>query len=179
MSVNEETSISPNDVMLQDNQLRFAAENYLITEAELLDTWQLDKWFALWAAEGDLAYEIPSTDQPDADPDVHLMFVRDDRFLLRQRVRSTMNGTNWAENPRSTLRRMVSNVTAVERADGSFVFKCNFVVYRSQEAVQQIFPGHSIYQLERGGEYGFVIRHKRSVLDLQELRPHGRVAFIL
>ena len=179
MSASEKHASTPAGVALQDNNLRFAAENFLYHEAELLDTWDLHKWLDLWADDGELNYEIPSTDRPDADTRVDLMFVHDDRFLLGQRVRSIMNGTAWAESPHSTIRRTVSNVTAVERPDGDVSIKCNFVVYRSQGSTQQIFPGHSIYLTEKGGDYGFVIRHKRAVLDLEELRPHGRIAFIL
>ena len=107
------------------------------------------------------------------------MFIQDDRFLLNQRVRSIMNGTAWAESPRSTLRRVISNVQVKSDDNGRLTVTSNFVVYRSQGSTLQVFPAHAEYLLERGGEANFLIRQKRVVLDLEELRPHGRVAFIL
>ena len=158
-------------------QLRFAVESFLYHEADLLDRWQLEDWLALWSQE--LKYLVPSTDKPDADPEHDLMFVQDDRFLLEQRVRSIMNGTAWAESPHSTTRRTIANVRAAQLPDGDVEVKVNFVVYRSQKSTLQIFPGHSEYRLEPGGPAGFRIRTKRAVLDLEELRPHGRVAILL
>ncbi len=157
--------------------LRLEVEAFLFHEMELLDTWQLDDWLALWTDE--LSYLIPSTDKPDGDPQEDLMFVQDDRFLLEQRVRSLMNGTAWVESPQSTTRHMTANVRASERDDGVVEAKVNFVVYRSRGSTLHTFPGHSAYELERGGDAGFRIRKKRATLDLEELRPHGRVAILL
>ncbi len=158
-------------------ELRLEVEAFLYHEADLLDRWLLDDWLALWTEE--LTYLVPTTDKPEGDPTRDLMFVQDDRFILEQRVRSLMNGTAWAESPHSTTRRMISNVRATE-VDGQTVeVAANFVVYRSQDSTLQTFPGHYEYVLERGGDAGFRIRHKRAVLDLMELRPHGRVAILL
>lgn len=158
------------------DELRFAVENFLYEEAELLDSWLLDEWLELWTDE--LEYLVPSTDKPDGDPDHDLMFIQDDRFILEQRVRSLMNGTAWAESPHSTTRRMISNVRATHTGDGIVEARANFVIYRSQDSTLQVFPGHYEYLLEAGGP-GFRIRRKKAVLDLQELRPHGRVAILL
>ncbi|MBV1904738.1 MAG: aromatic-ring-hydroxylating dioxygenase subunit beta [Pseudomonadales bacterium] len=160
-----------------DINLRLAVENFLYHEAELLDTWCVEEWLALWTEE--LSYLVPSTDKPDGDPRKDLLMIQDDRFLLHQRVRSIVNGTNWAENPRSTIRRSITNVQAKVVKENAVEAKANFVVYRSQAASLNIFPGHAEYLLETGGPEGFYIRMKRAVLDLEELRPHGRVAFIL
>jgi len=158
-------------------KLRFEVENFLYREADLMDNWLLDDWLALWTEE--LLYLVPSTDKPEGNPREHLMFIQDDRFLLNQRVRSIMNGTAWAESPRSTLRRVISNVQVKSDDNGRLTVTSNFVVYRSQGSTLQVFPAHAEYLLERSGEANFLIRQKRVVLDLEELRPHGRVAFIL
>ena len=159
------------------NALRLAVENFLYYEMDLLDSWLLDDWLALWAEE--LKYLVPATDRPNADPAHDLMLVQDGRFILEERVRSLMNGTAWAESPPSTTRHLVSNVRVRHRGDGIVEARANFVVHRSRDAVLQTFPGHSEYELEVGGEAGFRIRVKKAVLDLEELRPHGRVAILL
>ena len=56
---------------------------------------------------------------------------------------------------------------------------CNFVVYRSKNGVNDIYPGHSIYRLVAQADGGFRIRSKRAVLDVDTLRPQGKVSIIL
>ena len=159
------------------NELRFAVENFLYYEMDLLDRWLLDDWLLLWAEK--LKYLVPATDRPNADPSHDLMLVQDGRFILEERVRSLMNGTAWAESPPSTTRHVVSNVRARYIGDGIVESTANFIVHRSREAVLQTFPGHYEYELEVGGSAGFLIRVKKAILDLEELRPHGRVAILL
>ncbi|HEX5367211.1 MAG TPA: aromatic-ring-hydroxylating dioxygenase subunit beta [Acidimicrobiales bacterium] len=158
-------------------ELRLAVEDFLYHEAELLDRWRLDEWLALWTDE--VTYLVPSTDRPDGDPLRDLFFVQDGRFILEQRVRSMMKGSAWAESPHSTTCRIVSNVRAERIGEAAVEARANFVVHRSQRATLQTFPGHADYLLEPGGDAGFRIRMKRATLDLEELRPHGRVAIIL
>lgn len=158
-------------------ELRLAVEDFLYHEADLLDRWQLEEWLGLWTEE--ITYLIPSTDRPDGDPLTDLFFVQDGRFIMEQRIASMVKGSAWAESPHSTTRRIISNVRAAPVDDASVEVKANFVVHRSQRSTLQVFPGHADYLLETGGPAGFRIRMKRATLDLEELRPHGRVAIIL
>ena len=156
--------------------LRHAVEDFLYMEAELLDTWQLDDWLQLWTEE--LTYLVPATDKPDGDPMKDLYLVQDHRFILEQRVHSLMTGTAWAESPQGTVRRSISNVRATHISEGAVEVKANFIVHRSQGSALSIFPGHLDYLLEVHDD-SFKIRTKKATLDLDSLRPHGRVAFIL
>ena len=52
------------------------------------------------------------------------------------------------------------------------------MVYRSKNGVNDIYPGHSIYELVSAAD-GFRIRSKRAVLDVDTLRPQGKVSVIL
>jgi p-cumate 2,3-dioxygenase beta subunit len=52
---------------VDDPTLRARIEDFLYLEADLLDEWRVDEWFALFA-EG-ATYEIPPTGEADeADP---------------------------------------------------------------------------------------------------------------
>jgi hypothetical protein len=84
--------------------------SFLAYESELLDEWRLQEWLELFTHDAN--YLVPATDRPDGDPDEDLFFVRDDRFLLSQRVAALADGTAWTENPHSTTHRMISNVRA-------------------------------------------------------------------
>jgi 3-phenylpropionate/cinnamic acid dioxygenase small subunit len=104
--------------------------------------------------------------------------VRDDWFLLSQRVDAMVNGTAWAESPHSTTTRMISNVQARRESDEIEV-RANFVIHRSTPSQLDIYPGSYLLRLVPGGPAGFRIRLRRATLALVDLRPQGRVSIIL
>ena len=160
-----------------DPTLIHEVEQFLFYESALLDDWKLREWFALFTP--DCLYLVPATDRPLGDPETELFFVRDDWFLLSQRVDAMMNGTAWTESPHSITRRTVSNIRAHMDAEGQVQVRANFVVYRSALSQLDVYPGSYEITLLRGGHAGFEIRHRRSTLALAQLRPHGRVSVIL
>lgn len=165
-------------VVWGDAALVHDVTQFLYYESELLDAWRLDEWFSLFTP--DCIYLVPSTDRPDGDPELDLFFVRDDWFLLSQRVAAIMDGTAWTESPRSITKRIISNVRAQAiHGNDEVAVKFNFVIYRSAMANLDIYPGESRLTLMRGGHAGFEIRYRRSTLALAQLRPHGRVSVIL
>jgi p-cumate 2,3-dioxygenase subunit beta len=166
----------PAQIRHSDPALVAEVEAFLYHDADLLDRWELREWFALFTP--DCTYHVPTTDRPDGDPDKDLFFVRDDWFLLSQRVDALVSGTAWAESPHSITRRMISNVRATE-AEGVVEVRANFVVHRSTMDRLDVYPGAYRMTLLRGGPAGFEIRHRRAVLSLAQLRPHGRVSIIL
>jgi p-cumate 2,3-dioxygenase subunit beta len=152
-------------------------ESFLAYESELLDDWRLEEWLELFTP--DATYVVPTTDCPTGDPAEDLFFVRDDYFLLSQRVAALLDGTAWTENPHSTTHRMVSNVRARETGEGEVEVKANLLVHWARGDRLHAYPVHLTLQLVRGGRAGFEIRHRTSVLALEQLRPHGRVSLIL
>ena len=152
-------------------------ESFLAYESELLDEWRLEEWLTLFTP--DAMYVVPTTDRPMGDPDEDLFFVRDDHFLLSQRVAALVDGTAWTENPHSTTHRMVSNVRARELSDDRVEVKANLLVHWARRERLHVYPVHLTLELVRGGRAGFEIRRRTSVLALEQLRPHGRVSVIL
>ena len=157
--------------------LRAAAEDFLYTEAELLDTWQLEKWLELFTP--DAHYLLPSTDLPGGNPATDLMLIHDDRFLLEQRVRSLLTRAAHAEFPHSRTRRLVTNVRARSRTDGRIDLAANFAVYRSRYADTVCYVGHYRHLIAEDPGTGFRFVERRAVLDHDALRPHGKVSIIL
>jgi p-cumate 2,3-dioxygenase beta subunit len=97
---------------------------------------------------------------------------------IRSRVRQLLGKSAWAENPRSRTRRLISNVRIRESAGDSIRVTPNFVVYRMRSELVDTYVGRYEYTLVlRDG--GLKIRHRRAVLDLEALRPHGKVSIIL
>lgn len=159
------TSLSRND-----------AEEFLIKEAALLDAWRLEDWANLFTSDGE--YLIPATDAPDAEPGKSLYLVYDDRHRLSERAKRLLKKTAHAESPHSRTRHMISNVMITERTEETVAVSCNFVVFRSRMEKTDIYPGHSEYKLVVA-EDGPRIRSKKAILDIDVLRPQGKVSIIL
>lgn len=151
-------------------------EQFLFFEAQLLDEWRLHEWLDLFTADGH--YLVPATDKPDGDPTRDLFLVQDDRFLLEQRANSLLTRAAHAEYPRSRTRRMISNVRVVEDVDAAIEVHANFSVFRVRRGTLDTYIGQYRHVLEREAG-GFRFRVRKAVLDLDSLRPHGKVSIIL
>jgi p-cumate 2,3-dioxygenase beta subunit len=54
----------------------------------------------------------------------------------------------------------------------------NFAVWRFQHEQADVYVGRYVHVLVRGAS-GLLFRERRAVLDLETLRPHGKLSFIL
>lgn len=157
--------------------LRLRVEDLLFREADLLDRWELDQWLTLFT--DDARYLVPPTDMTgdDADPDKALFYVFDDRHRMQERVVRLGKIGAHSEWPRSKVRHMVSNVLA-ERDGETIRSRASFAVWRSKDITSDVFVGHYLHELrEIDGQLR--IAKKTCVLDLEALRPHGRISIIL
>lgn len=151
--------------------------DFLYYEAELLDDWRLDDWLGLFTADGQ--YLVPATDiGPDASPDTSLFYVADDRFRLEQRVERLLKKTAHAEYPRSRTRHLVSNVRIRGREQDELEVGAAMLIYRTKAGLTETYIGHYRYRLCANGD-GLHIREKRCELDMEGLRPNGRISIIL
>jgi p-cumate 2,3-dioxygenase beta subunit len=155
---------------------RSDAEDFLIREAALLDAWKLMEWADLFTGDGE--YLVPATDDPEGRAGRSLFLIYDDRHRLGERARRLLKPTAHAEFPHSRTRHMISNVATAEASNGTIPVTCNFVVFRSRMEVTNIYPGHAEYLLVQNGD-GLRIRSKKAVLDVDALRPHGKISIIL
>ena len=159
--------------------MREQVEDFLYAEADLLDNWRLDEWIALFDQERG-GYYMPTTDcfrQCD-DPASALYLIADDMPMLRSRVEQLLSGLTWAENPKSRTRHMVSNVRILGAEGEVLRVQANFVVFRMR--FQNIDPYIGTYHYKLIPNDGtFKILERLVVLDLEALRPHGKVSFIV
>jgi p-cumate 2,3-dioxygenase subunit beta len=152
-------------------------EDLLYHEAALLDEWKLPEWLALFTE--DAHYQVPATDLPkDAPPEGNLFYIADDAFRLSERVKRLMKKTAVSEYPRSKTRHLVSNVRILRQEGDTCQVESAFVTYRSKSGHTDTFIGCSNYTLVRRPE-GLRISYKRCTLDLEALRPQGRISIIL
>jgi p-cumate 2,3-dioxygenase subunit beta len=97
---------------------------------------------------------------------------------LRSRVSQLLSGLTWAENPPSRTNHMISNVRILGAEGDALLVKANFVVYRMRFQNIDPYIGKYHYKLlPRAGT--FKILERRVILDLESLRPHGKVSFIV
>lgn len=157
-------------------------EVFLYREAALLDNWKLPEWLALFT--DDASYLVPTTTLTrDASPDSSLFFIGDDRFHLGERVARLGKRGAHAEFPRSRTRHMVTNVLIDEQlqTDAGVELKVSaaFSVYRFKEGNADHFVGCYYYRLLVGSDGSIKIREKRCQLDMDTLRPQGRISILL
>lgn len=156
---------------------RSEVEDLLYLEADLLDAWKLKDWLKLYTEDAE--YEVPSADLPgDADPATSLFYIADDRFRLEERVVRLNKKTMWSEYPRSKTRHLVTNVRLLGSDNDELRVRAAFAVYRTKWGNTDIYVGSYEYLLRETGE-GLRIRKKRSILELDSLRPQGRVSILL
>ena len=155
---------------------RTEVEEFLYEEAALLDSWRLREWLELLT--DDATYEVPSTDTPEGDARTTLFLIADDIERIRSRVNQLLGKTAWAENPPSRTRRLITNVRVVESDGDSVRVTANFAVYRMRMAQVDTYVGRYEYTLVRH-EGALRIRRRRAILDLEALRPHGKISIIL
>jgi p-cumate 2,3-dioxygenase beta subunit len=162
-----------------DRDTRTSLEDFLYDEATMLDEWRLIEWLDLFTP--DAHYLVPSTDRPDADPSTDLFLIQDDRFLLEQRVNSLLTRAAHAEYPHSRTRRAITNVRAFHDAFGRIRLEANYSVLRVRNAAVDAYVGQYRHILEGAPDspLGYRFVERKAVLDLEALRPHGKVSIIL
>jgi p-cumate 2,3-dioxygenase beta subunit len=156
---------------------RDQVEELLFLEAELLDEWRLRDWLNLFTADG--SYYVPATDvPPNASPDTALFYVADDRFRLEQRVERLLKRTAHAEFPRSKTRHLVSNVRIRGQKDDELDVGAAVITHRTKMGLTETYIGSYRYRVAVTAD-GLRIREKRCILDMDGLKPNGRISIIL
>jgi p-cumate 2,3-dioxygenase subunit beta len=156
--------------------LREEVEAFLYEEALLLDAWRLEEWLKLFAEDG--TYRIPNLDMPDASPAESLYLVADDRPRLASRVKQLLGRQAWSENPHSRTRHLVTNVLARDEGDGIIRAMANFAVYRFRHQNVDSYVGRYEHRLRRTPD-GLCFIERKAIIDLEALRPQGKVSIII
>lgn len=152
---------------------RADAEEFLFTEARLLDSNQLDDWLELTAE--DFRYWIP-VNEIDSDPSRHVSMLFEDRKECAERIfRVLESGLNHPQDPPSRVLRSISNVEVLGGASVDTArIACNLALYEYRGSGQrrgpaqsvQMFPGHCEYELRRDGERWLMVSKKVAFINL-------------
>jgi len=155
---------------------RSDVEDFLYVEADILDAWDYDAWFALF--EEGARYEIPTTDYRGWSPHQSGSFVNDDYDLLGARVKRLKSRKAHAENPPSHTHRLISNVRLFEDGVDSVGVNASFIVHRARDGLFDTYVGRYRHVLALTAD-GFRFRLRRSILGHEHLVAGARLSFIL
>jgi p-cumate 2,3-dioxygenase beta subunit len=166
------TAMAPSKQAISRQQV----EEFLYTEAALLDAWQLGDWLLLF--DEDAKYEVPCNDAPDGDPAHDLMLIDDNYARLASRVDRLNSRHAHREYPHSRTNHQVFNVRVQDLSADELVVNASFTVWRFRAGRTSCYVGQYHYRLRRSAG-GFRIVAKRAELDMTDLRSVGDVAIIL
>lgn len=122
------------------------AQQFLYREARLMDTHAYEAWLALWAR--DAHYWIPCN-ADDYDTSRHVSLVNEDRAGLEDRVRRLLSGAHYAQDPRSRLSRVVSNVELEDVAADELVVHSTFNLSAHRRGRIDVVAGRVVHRLVR------------------------------
>jgi biphenyl 2,3-dioxygenase beta subunit len=154
--------------------LQYRVEQFYYHEAELLDEWKYNTWLQLFAA--DLHYWMPvrhnrlrrqRAEDETAPRGVEMAHYDDDRETMAIRVGQRDSGTNWAEDPPSRTRHLITNVRIrpCEEEPGALSARSIFFVYRNRlEAEVDLWAGERFDRLRPVGT-SFEIARRTVLLD--------------
>ena len=150
-------------------------EAFLYREARLADENRYDEWTALWT--DDAIYWVPAN-LDDYDPREHISLIYDDRERIQDRVDRLKSGAAWSQEPRSRVRRLVSNIE-IEPPDakGEITTSSNFVLGDLRRGVQAVYFARQIHRL-RPTPQGLRLAYKKVML-LNNNEPIHNLSFIV
>jgi 3-phenylpropionate/cinnamic acid dioxygenase small subunit len=122
-------------------------EDFLYTEADLLDNWRYEEWLDLLTE--DVRYWMPLRRnfkfgeqwRENSRELSELAYFDDNKMTLALRVKQLMTGIHWAEEPLSRISHFVSNIRIVEAtptmaSPTEVKLNSRFLVYRNRLQIE-------------------------------------------
>lgn len=152
-----------------------SVEAFFAEEADLLDEWKLNEWFALFTSEA--RYVVTSQGDLGQLQENTMPLINDGTGKLHERVSHLVKGQAWAERPRSRTRRLISNIRLGE-ANNTLQARANFVVYQFRNGESWEFVGTCLYHLvPEAGSYRIASKFVR--LDQDVMTAQRRISIII
>lgn len=165
-----------------NERIYYEISQFLIHEAELLDTGEFRAWYDLLA--DDLLYQVPVrvTLETGQGPGLinNMYHIDDDRHSLGLRIKRLETEYAWSERPPSRIRRFVTNIRVKPgHGEQEFQVKSNLLLYRGRgdSPDYEMLTGErqDVVRLENGNwRLG-----KRTVLLDQTTLPTRNLSFFL
>ncbi len=121
-----------------------SVEEFLFLEADCMDRHAYAEWLALW--DEDSLYWVPCN-ADDTDPAKRISLIYDRREQIEQRIRRLEGKHAHAQDPKSRLTRVVSNVRIRESSADLIVAASNFVLGELRMDTQVTWFGRNLHTL--------------------------------
>ena len=131
---------------MHDQDLLREIEQFLYREARLADDHEYDGWEALWTDDG--VYWIPANGE-GGDPALVMSIVYDNRSRIALRIKQLNTGKRHSQQPRSRLRRLISNVELLGVEGEQVHVTANALVFESTLRGDLIWTSRNEYRLRR------------------------------
>lgn len=143
-------------------------QQLLYREARLMDEHRYADWLALWDEGG--TYWLPCNGAGE-NPEDEVAIIYDDYARLKDRIARFESGTVMVQQPKSAMRRVVSNIEVETNGEGATVLS-NFMLVEVRGAQQFLWAGQTTHRL-RAVNDALKISFKKVVLvnNDQELPP--------
>jgi len=118
-------------------------EQFYYAEADMLDERRFNEWLDLFT--DDVRYWMPLVanvqhrhlDKEYSREGVDNAWIDEDKRTLTQRVQQLATGIHWAEEPRSRMSHLITNVRILEIGPSldsprQLTTKCRFLIYRNR-----------------------------------------------
>src|SRR3954452_24491333 len=135
-------------------------QKFLYGEARLMDEHRYSDWLALWDDDG--IYWVPCNSE-GTDPENEVAIIYDNHSRLTDRIARFESGTVMAQNPKTKMRRVVSNIEIAESNERETTVASNFLLIEVRQLQQIIWAGQSTHRLRMTAD-GFKIGFKKVIL---------------
>ncbi len=163
------------ETTLDDLLLHHEVSQFIFREARLQDEHEFDAWEALWT--DDAIYWVPANGGEEIDPDLEMSIIYDNRSRIALRIRQLHTGRRWAQEPRSQVRRTVSNVEVGVRDNGEIEVAASGIVYESHVRGDVVWACRFKYVLRRVD--GVLKMARKTVLMPNNNRALWSMAFLI
>ncbi len=138
------TAVQNNQIL--DIELLKEVEQFLFKEARLADENAYRDWEALWSDDG--IYWVPANGT-DTNPEKEMSIIYDNRSRISLRVNQYYTGKRFSQDPKSTLRRLVSNVELLNVTAGEITVGCNVLLVESNPRQDNTYCSRNEFVLRR------------------------------
>lgn len=152
-------------------------EQFLYREARYADDHDYDAWESLWTDDG--IYWVPAVHEPGVEPDPEkvMSVIFDNRARISTRIRQYHTGKRHSQTPRSSLRRLITNIEVLGEDGGDTLVGANFMVVEARDRGTTTWGGRYEYRLRRvDGEWRMA---RKTVWLVDNDRPINTLAFLI
>jgi 3-phenylpropionate/cinnamic acid dioxygenase small subunit len=153
---------------------RHQVEQFLYHEAQLMDEHRFDEWLALWTEAA--LYWVPSN-RDEVDPRREVSLIYDDWVRLQLRIARLKSGFAHAQEPKSRMRRLISNIEIEPAENGEVVAHSNFMLAELRRGKQDLFAGRTTHRLRR--DQGAFKMLSKKVLLVNNDEPIDNLTFLI